>query len=180
MQRPSPYSSFTSPMKITTPIRNFIVNCVNRVLTKSKSILIGAVEELHLKNIHILVPLIFKKNRNKNKYYLGSFRLHYNWSSSHIVPKSSIHNDGFNGYCYYDISNKWNSFEEKVAPDSHLSGYLHWLEEKNVDTTTKHEIVEINEIDDLAEKFIANCRGKFMLEKQESDRKFQEMMARSL
>ena len=65
------------------------------------------------------------------------------------------------------------------TPDSpQLSGYLQWLEERKLEgepTTT-----EVNEIDKLAEMFIARCHEKFRLEKQESARRFQEMMARSM
>ena len=37
-----------------------------------------------------------------------------------------------------------------------------------------------NEIDNLAKRFIARCHERFMLEKQESYRRYQEMLARSL
>ncbi|KAL8133499.1 hypothetical protein AgCh_008820 [Apium graveolens] len=59
--------------------------------------------------------------------------------------------------------------------ESQLSGYLHWLERK-VQEESKTE--DMNEIDKLADMFIANCHEKFLLEKQESYRMFQEMMAR--
>lgn len=74
------------------------------------------------------------------------------------------------------------------CPDSQLAGYLQWLEENahdddddgdDVISTTNYE-KEINKIDMLAEMFIANCHEKFRLEKQESDRRFQDMLARSL
>lgn len=70
--------------------------------------------------------------------------------------------------------------------------YLRWLEEKKVEgegggdsnnkgaSATRNEHVEMNEIDVLAEMFIANCHEKFRLEKQESDRRFHEMLARSM
>uniref|UniRef100_A0A453D3V6 Uncharacterized protein n=1 Tax=Aegilops tauschii subsp. strangulata TaxID=200361 RepID=A0A453D3V6_AEGTS len=38
----------------------------------------------------------------------------------------------------------------------------------------------VNEIDKLAEKFIARFHAKFLLEKQESYRRYQEMIARSI
>lgn len=60
-----------------------------------------------------------------------------------------------------------------------LSGYLHWLEEKKVHDNSTVE-PDMNEIDKLADKFIANCHEKFRLEKQESYRRFQEMLARSM
>ncbi|KAK9069211.1 hypothetical protein SSX86_013327 [Deinandra increscens subsp. villosa] len=159
MQRSPSSSSSSSSIKIKTLIQNFIIselNRVTRVLAKAKPILIEIIDEIHLISTQILVPLLFKKNRNKNKLYIASFRFHYSSNSSLFVPQSSIQN-GF-----------------KMG----ISGYLHWLEEKNNDDG--YEIIEINEIDELAENFIANCHEKFLLEKQESERKFQEMMARSL
>lgn len=60
-----------------------------------------------------------------------------------------------------------------------LAGYLQWLEEKVQDKGT--DVQEIKEdIDMLAEMFIESCHEKFRLEKQESDRRFQEMLARSM
>ncbi|KAL8213780.1 hypothetical protein R6Q57_003229 [Mikania cordata] len=178
MQSSPPFSSSTS-LKIKTLIQNIIfsqlIRRVSRALTKAKSILIEIVEEMHIKKIQILVPILLRKNKNKNKLYIGSFRFHYNSSSHPFVPQSSIQ-DEFNDYVFHDP--KWNVYEEERASDAQLLGYLHWLEENNSDND--HEIIEINEIDDLAEKFIADCHQKFILEKQESDRKFQEMMARSL
>ncbi|KAM0046577.1 hypothetical protein Hdeb2414_s0009g00318121 [Helianthus debilis subsp. tardiflorus] len=173
MQRSPSSSSFS--MKIKTLIQNLVFSQLIRVthvlLVKAKTVLIEIAEEARLKNIQILVSLIFKKKRKKNRLYIGSFRFGYNSSPSHFVPQISTY-DEFIDYVYYDYS-----FEEEVKPDSLLSGYLHWLEENTDDTC---ELIEINEIDDLAEKFIANCHEKFALEKQESDRRFQEMMARSL
>ncbi|KAI3667460.1 hypothetical protein L6452_42518 [Arctium lappa] len=172
IQLPSPSST---SMKFKTLVQSFIfskLSCVTVVLAKTKLILTEFVEETNLKNIHILVPLMFKKNKNKNKnkLNLSSFKFYYNWSSSHLVPKSSIIYDG---YVSYDPM--WDSFEEEaLSESSDLSRYLHWLEEKN------NGAYDINEIDNLADKFIANCHQKFILEKQESDRRFQEMMARSV
>lgn len=86
----------------------------------------------------------------------------------------------FNDHVYYDST--WNSFVDEMAPESQLSGYLQWLEEKNKgnDNGSRITVDEMNEIDRLADKFIANCHEKFRLEKQESYRRFQEMMARSV
>ncbi|KAE8725798.1 putative Bifunctional inhibitor/lipid-transfer protein/seed storage 2S albumin superfamily protein [Hibiscus syriacus] len=63
--------------------------------------------------------------------------------------------------------------------ESELLGYLQWLEENKVDKESKGE-TDMNEIDELAEMFIGNCHEKFKLEKQESYRRFQETMARSM
>lgn len=175
MQRSPPSSS--SYMKIKTLILNFIycqLNRANHVLIKAKSLLIEIVEEAQLKHTQILVPLLFKKKKNKNKLYIGSFRFRYNSSASHVVPQS-LTLDEFNDYVFYD--HKWESFDEEVTLESELSGYLHWLEENDSGTP---EIIEINEIDNLAEEFIANCHERFILEKQESDTRFEEMVARSL
>ncbi|RLM64811.1 hypothetical protein C2845_PM16G23200 [Panicum miliaceum] len=69
-------------------------------------------------------------------------------------------------------------------------GYLRWLEEEMSDEVLVVEeeeeeeedvVVGGNEIDMLAEKFIARCRANFLLEKQESyDRRCQEIIGRSI
>lgn len=118
----------------------------------------------------------------KKKIIMGSFRLHYNWcssnkSSSHVLPVPAPVFDG--------LPSKSNRFfrhsieEESHEDSSELAGYLQWLEEKVKDDDEK-EIKDHNNIDELAEMFIANCHEKFRLEKQESDRRFQEMLARSM
>lgn len=86
---------------------------------------------------------------------------------------------------YYDSS--WNSVipnseedgvdEDELEPQ--LSSYLRWLEEKHADNSTEESTVG-DEIDRLADLFIANCHEKFRLEKQESYRRYQEMLARSI
>lgn len=79
-------------------------------------------------------------------------------------------------HLYYDST--WNSTistePNEEASESQLSGYLQWLEEKPSEET------EVNEIDKLADMFIASCHEKFLLEKVESYRRFQEMLARSV
>lgn len=170
-------------MKFKTLIHNFIFSHIFRLaraLTKAKTIIIELFKEIHLNNLHFLEPLILKKNKNKNKLYFGSFRLHYNWCSSHVVPMTSP--NLYNNHVYYDPT--WNSFMDDMASESQLSGYLQWLEEKNMGDDNVNgsgiSVDEMNEIDRLADKFIANCHEKFRLEKQESYRRFQEMMARSV
>jgi hypothetical protein len=69
-------------------------------------------------------------------------------------------------------------------------GYLRWLEEEMPDEVVVVEEDDEgeedadagggNEIDRLAEQFIARCRANFLLEKQESYDRCQEMIARSL
>ncbi|PWA63325.1 hypothetical protein CTI12_AA355210 [Artemisia annua] len=183
---PSPSSSLANTMKFKTLIHNFIFSHIFRLaraLTKAKTVIMTLLKEIHLNNVHFLEPLILKKNKSKNKLYFGSFRLHYNWCSSHVVPMTS--SNPFNGHVYYDST--WNSFLDEMTPESQLglSGYLQWLEEKNMsndngNNSSRMTVDEMNEIDRLADKFIANCHEKFRLEKQESYRRFQEMMARSV
>lgn len=69
-----------------------------------------------------------------------------------------------------------NDKMEEQDDDDELSRYLKWLEEKG----NREQESSCNEIDKLADMFIANCHEKFRLEKQESYRRFQEMMARSV
>lgn len=71
--------------------------------------------------------------------------------------------------------------------DNHESRYLEWLEEKvdgNINIIGDHHVGERDvgddDIDHLADMFIARCHEKFLLEKVESYRRFQEMLARSL
>ncbi|KVH94704.1 uncharacterized protein LOC112517758 [Cynara cardunculus var. scolymus] len=188
---PSSSSSLATCVKFKTLIHNFIFSHLYRLvraLTKAKTLILELLKQIHrLHNIHFLEPIILKKNRNKhNKICFGSFRLHYNWcSSSHVVPMAMTSSpNSFNGV-YYDST--WNAFVDEMAPESQLSGYLQWLEEKNKGSNNGSNagsrsitVDEMNEIDRLADKFIANCHEKFRLEKQESYRRFQEMMARSM
>jgi len=84
------------------------------------------------------------------------------------------------GEVYYDST--WNSIvpaEYDDMAESQLSGYLQWLEENKVRGNSGASD-HMNDVDRLADMFIANCHEKFRLEKQESNRKFQEMMARSV
>ncbi|KAG7033099.1 hypothetical protein SDJN02_07152, partial [Cucurbita argyrosperma subsp. argyrosperma] len=132
-----------------------------RAISRAKSTVVRVLK----KNYHYT-------NRNKNKIFFGSFRLHYNWCSSHVMP---VPDPVWEGHFYYDTA---------TADSSQLSGYLQWLEERKLESETAAGVTtiatEMNEIDKLAEMFIASCHEKFRLEKQESARRFQEMMARSM
>ncbi|KAG6414081.1 hypothetical protein SASPL_126798 [Salvia splendens] len=104
-----------------------------------------------------LLLQIFKlmRKRKHKKLYFASFRLHYNWCSSS------------RSLCYPA------SLRYDVDCSGELSKYLQWLDERGDEESC-------NEIDRLADLFIADCHEKFRLEKQESYRRFQEMMARSV
>ncbi|CAA0812705.1 Unknown protein [Striga hermonthica] len=174
-------SSITNSMKLKTLLQTFVFSHVYRVaraLTRAKSVIIELLRNVHYIRILELSMKKRSKKRGKKKLFFGSFRLHYNWCSS---DSSS--------YVCYDSS--WNSAVQKmtrVGPDfdevrlesmnSELSKYLQWLEEKGCGCDGDGD--EGIEIDKLADLFIANCHEKFRLEKQESYRRFQEMMARSV
>lgn len=160
----SPSPSTLSSMKLKTLVQTFILShlChVTRTLTQAKSLLVEVLKEMQVL-IHLIQPKKRQRHKN-NKLFFGSFRLHYNWCSSNVLP----------------VPSPWNSIISPGCDDinmeeSQLSGYLKWLEHK------VQEESKTNEIDKLADLFIANCHEKFKLEKQESYRMFQEMMARSV
>ncbi|KAK7259512.1 hypothetical protein RIF29_25121 [Crotalaria pallida] len=180
----SPNSSSTlSSMKLKNLIHTLIVSHMYRIyraLTKVKDVIIEILKD---NNSTIHFPYLSQRkhyNNKRKKLILGSFRLHYNWcssKSSHVLPVPQPVYEGLS-------STTTTHLQGEDCPESQLAGYLRWLEEKKIEdgngksTTTKEE--EINEIDMLAEMFIANCHEKFKLEKQESDRRFQEMLARSI
>ncbi|XP_073279160.1 uncharacterized protein [Primulina huaijiensis] len=168
-----PPSSLTY-MKHKTLLQTFVFSYIYRLaraLTKAKSFLLHHLKEIEF--IHFVqFPLkkLSKSSKQKKKLFFGSFRLHYNWCSSHVMPVMQLENT----WSSYPISTYKNIREND--DDEELSEYLHWLEEKG----NEMDSCRINEIDKLADLFIADCHEKFRLEKQESYRRFQEMMARSI
>jgi hypothetical protein len=91
------------------------------------------------------------------------------WSS----PTESGGGEGSVAY-YYDSS--WNAvIPAEQLPPMIAGQYLEWPGEDGV----QEEVACCNDIDRLAERFIARCHERFMLEKQASFRRFQEMLARS-
>ncbi|CAL5090746.1 unnamed protein product [Urochloa decumbens] len=85
-------------------------------------------------------------------------------------------------YCsYYDPS--WNTAIPAELQLPPIGRYLEWPDEERQMEEEDDEEEDgggCNEIDSLAERFIARCHERFMLEKQESYRRYQEMLARSL
>ncbi|XP_047318922.1 uncharacterized protein LOC124922232 [Impatiens glandulifera] len=163
-------------MKLKTPIHSFIFSHICRLaraLSKAKSITVQIIKDMQLVH-HFMEPLLLKKSKKKTKLFLGSFRMHYNWCSSQVLPMPSP-----SPVLYYD-STTWDSNSEE-SPE--LSGYLNWLEleKKGCDKYSTNDIDhQQDDVDRLADAFIASCHEKFRLEKQESYRRFQEMMARSV
>ncbi|KAJ4978335.1 hypothetical protein NE237_009115 [Protea cynaroides] len=181
----TPYPDPNS-MKIKTLIQSHILRHFCRLvcaLTKAKTKLIELLKEsrpdYYIDSIEKSI-----KNKKKRKKLFGSIGTHYCWCSSHVrpIPMAEPSMDGFStsNHAYYDST--WDSvFPAEDCEDgmeSQLSGYLHWLEEKVPESSAID--VEIDEIDRLATKFIASCHEKFRLEKQESYRRYHEMMARSI
>ncbi|KAL0428596.1 UNVERIFIED_CONTAM: hypothetical protein Slati_3034400 [Sesamum latifolium] len=195
------FSSLSSIIKLKTLFQTFIfshIYPIARAVAKANSLLLKLIRQIqfkHLVEIMETFPLMKKKNKNKSKkktttIVFGSFRLHYNWcSSSHVIPLAGP--ESCSHHVYYDSS--WNTVINPTTScdsewmqdrrhgddddDHELSRYLEWLEEKGGEC---EEGWSCNEIDKLADLFIANCHEKFRLEKQESYRRFQEMMARSV
>ncbi|GMH18730.1 hypothetical protein Nepgr_020571 [Nepenthes gracilis] len=183
----------SSSLKIKTLIHNLVFSHIVRLLralsNSTKSIFMQIFREFQF--------IAFKESHftKKNKYLFGSFRLHYNWcsssSSSHVMPMPSppatngiLNNSTKTQNLYHD--NTWNSSfsrddhcycnnSKACKEDTELASYLQWLEEKGDGNNDA-----VNEIDKLADLFIANCHEKFRLEKIESYRRFQEMLVRSM
>ncbi|XP_021830672.1 uncharacterized protein LOC110770760 [Prunus avium] len=189
--------TLSSIMKIKTLIHNIIFSHVCRAiryLNKAKSKAASIFIQILRKSQPMQLIYPTKKNKIKNKtkkIFFGSFRLHYNWcSSAHVLPVPARVYEGLTAstHLYYDST--WNSVistdaqqcEENHGPESQLSGYLQWLEEKKLHgkNNSVADEIDVNEIDKLADLFIAQSHEKFILEKQESYRRFQEMVARSM
>ncbi|CAK8543338.1 unnamed protein product [Lathyrus sativus] len=167
----STHSSNLTSMKLKRIIHTLLVSHLCRIFRALSKLKHYIIEILKDTNNNSTINFTYysshkKRNNIRKKIILGSFRLHYNWcssKSSHVLPvPESVYQ----------------------TPDANLAGYLEWLEEKKVEEGAKEkEIVNEKEkenIDMLAEMFIANCHEKFKLEKQESDRRYQEMLARSM
>ncbi|XP_010265878.1 PREDICTED: uncharacterized protein LOC104603523 [Nelumbo nucifera] len=182
IQHPCPSSN---SMKIKTLFHSHVfrhICLVVRALTKAKSVIAELFKDDDRPDYY---KNSIKKSKKKRKLF-STIRTHYNWCSSHVIPMPEPAMDGFSSghNLYYDST--WNSVcpaeECEAAVESQLSGHFHWLEEKVVVPAAENSTadVEVDEIDRLAAKFIASCHEKFRLEKQESYRRYQEMMARSV
>ncbi|KAK8496708.1 hypothetical protein V6N12_037184 [Hibiscus sabdariffa] len=179
-------SSSLSPMKIKSLIHTLVYAQICRLIrafSKAKSTFIQICKENKPIRYLISTSKTTKKKYKHKKLFFGSFRLHYNWCSSHVTPVPAPVLEGCTATRSYHDST-WDSVVsaeqcEEDTVETELSGYLQWLEEKKANGNSTAE-ADLNEIDKLAEMFIANCHEKFRLEKQESYRRFQEMMARSM
>ncbi|KFK35086.1 hypothetical protein AALP_AA5G233500 [Arabis alpina] len=154
-------------MKLKTLIQNLLAHPLYRFLravSRAKAIFLE-ISKHNNKKRKLMMFYPTKASKNQRKIFFGSFRMHYNWCSSDVVPVPQ-------------------PFRINVEEDddSHLSGYLEWLEHKKVDEVEeiKDVAADDDDIDHLADMFIANCHEKFLLEKVESYRRFQEMLERGL
>ncbi|KAI4365450.1 hypothetical protein MLD38_021434 [Melastoma candidum] len=137
------------------------------------------------------------KYRGKRSSSSSYFRFHGNWSSrSYVLPVpatvlAGLHpcsNRFMNANtknCYSVQGSDHDEEGNEEFHDSQLDGYLEWLEQQHGEDQDRpwrndSSTYIMSDIDMLAEKFIKEKYGMFILEKQESERMFQEMMARSL
>ncbi|XP_020207741.1 uncharacterized protein LOC109792722 [Cajanus cajan] len=185
LTKPSPQQqqppSTLSSMKLKSLIHTLIVSHMCRIIRALSKVKAAIIEILkgNQSNVNILFPYHNRKHKISKNIIFGSFRLHYNWcssKSSHVIPVPSRVFQGLPKAC--DINVKALSDEDSCHDDENLAGYLHWLEEKVHDDDDDDN--GINRIDMLAETFIADCHEKFRLEKQESERRFHEMLARGV
>ncbi|KAF8087465.1 hypothetical protein N665_0585s0041 [Sinapis alba] len=86
-------------------------------------------------------------------------------SSTHVVPVTK------------PLSISFHADEDE---DGHESEYFKWLEEDVDESNNNDHNVGDVDIDRLADMFIASCHEKFLLEKVESYRRYQDMLERSL
>lgn len=191
-------SPTTSSMKLKTLIQTLIISQVCRLIreiSRASSILVRVLRKKQY-NLLSVSSLLYPKRaskKQKNNIFFGSFRLHYNFCSSHVVPVSApvrlpeelylAHLDStlesmYSTASMHGLDDDDDDFQE---PPSQLSSYLRELEDKVKDGEEEEgkEMRMMNEIDKLADMFIANCHEKFMLEKVDSYRRFQEMMNRN-
>jgi hypothetical protein len=136
------------------------------------------------------------KKRKSSKGEFSKKPPHLTWSGG-LSPLRGAAVDAldvdYHVYPSCDYESVWNAVVVPAATGEYC-GYLRWLEEEmpdEVGVVEEEEEEEVeeddgvasgggNEIDRLAEQFIARCRANFLLEKQESYDRRQEMIARSL
>ncbi|KAK4749885.1 hypothetical protein SAY87_027334 [Trapa incisa] len=199
----SSFSSTSSRKPIVRTLFRSELRRIARALASVKSFLVQVFRKSTSRPVHLFV--YFTRSKKTNKIYFGSFRLHYNWCSSRywsvpasvldgsIPPAPALAPDPATNKGSFRISRSvsmtWEYVDVEGGDDDktpELCGYLRSLEEKKVGAAHGDGMYDEqpqpwkNEIDQLADLFIAKCHEKFILEKQESDRRFNEMLARSM
>ncbi|XP_039157152.1 uncharacterized protein LOC120287807 [Eucalyptus grandis] len=177
---------------IHTLIFPYLRMVIRSLIPKAKSFAVTIVKAKRHLAVHSLKFPGLKRNKKKSLYgYGGSYRFYFNWSSrSHVLPAPAAVLAGCysSRRLYCDLARNssgalyggHHQCEEEITGETELSRYLQWLEGKVFEDSGDGNDNSINNIDNLAEMFIEVGHEKFILEKQESDRSFQEMMARSL
>ncbi|KAJ4892147.1 Uncharacterized protein Rs2_31895 [Raphanus sativus] len=157
LKRSSSSSTTPTSMKLKTLFLNLITHSLYRLLqslSRAKSIIIE-ISKHNKKRLFMMMFYLKTSSINQRKVFFGS--------SSHVVVP---------------VANPFSiSFHADEDEDVHESEHLEWLEEEVDDD---HHIVGDVDIDHLADMFIASCHEKFLLEKVESYRRYQEMLERSL
>ncbi|EOA19575.1 hypothetical protein CARUB_v10002642mg [Capsella rubella] len=196
----------SSSVKLKSLIQTLILSHVCRLIreiSRASSILVRVLKKKQsnlLSVSSLLYPKRASTKKQKGNILFGSFRLHYNFCSSHVVPVSApvrLPEELYLAHLQYDST--WESSlystesmdvpddyddddddDDDVQEPSQLTSYLRQLEDKvKEDKEEGKEMMVMNEIDKLADMFIANCHEKFMLEKVDSYRRSHEMLKRS-
>ncbi|XP_062185112.1 uncharacterized protein LOC133888767 [Phragmites australis] len=185
--------------KISTILQSHVyprVGHVFRVLARFKSLLLDALGKTksgERRRTSSSKHAISYRSRSEKRTKITSFmKPHLTWSGSSSAWAEEL--DANHVCSCYEST--WNAVVPAPAAveggrgdgTAEYCGYLCWLVEEVPDEVLVVEeagedvdgVNGVNEIDRLAEKFIARCHAKFLLEKQESYRRYQEMMARSM
>ncbi|XP_010452620.1 PREDICTED: uncharacterized protein LOC104734691 [Camelina sativa] len=189
-------SPTSASMKLKSLIQTLILSHVCRLIrdiSRASSILARVLKKKQYNLLSVSSLLCPKRasKKQKNNILFGSFRLHYNFCSSHVVPVSApvrLPQELYLAHLQYDST--WESIysnesmdvrdDDDVQEPSQLTSYLRQLEAKVKDDKEEgKEMMMMNEIDKLADMFIANSHEKFMLEKVDSYRRSHEMLNRS-
>ena len=149
MQLKASSSSSSSPsMKLKTLIQNLLAHPLYRFLravSRAKSIFLEISKHNNKKRkLTMFYPR--KASKNQRKIFFGSFRLHYNWCSSDVVPVPQP--------LPFSVSDI-NGVEDD---ESQLSGYLEWFEHKKVEDL--EEIRDVGEVDD--DNHIDHFAGRYV------------------
>ncbi|KAF8712029.1 hypothetical protein HU200_028859 [Digitaria exilis] len=201
-QHQRPTKALLKILRIRRLIRDFVSNNVAghvaAALGGARAVL------LHLLSKKAAIELrkkIKRKHSGKNNKHspciCGCVEMHLNqllplsawpsspppWPETTAVNLEPIEAGFYYCYSYYDPS--WDTVIPAELQLPPITGYLEWPgdEERQMEEYEDEDEDDVggcNEIDSLAESFIARCHERFMLEKQESYRRHQEMLARSL
>ncbi|KAI4371260.1 hypothetical protein MLD38_019521 [Melastoma candidum] len=193
--------SFLESIDIKAFVNGFVIPCLKKLMKIVRGRLRPRPRRRSYAVARRLRLSFSRKFRSRiNKSASSSyFRFHYNWSSRSYkwpVPANVLagcHSDSYRVLSIKRLGNGSSSGstdaseEAGYGGDSHYSqliGYLEWLEQREHDqypsSGDSSSRMTVGDIDTLAEKFIEEKYEMFILEKQESERRFQEMMARSL